>query len=550
MQAGYIRTIIGKLDKLPYKAILFDGKWGIGKSYAINEALGANDNVCRISMFGLHSASQIYHEVLFQLALKNSLGGKIGEIASNFLDGISVVCDKAGKAKEVISSIAKERELFLLLSKSFMVHHIVVIDDLERCSDKVNLEEVFGIVEELKQIPYVKVIMVAYIEEMKELHKEVFNRYNEKVIDRIYHITEIPKDIIWGNIGIHAGFITDFLKSHKVKNLRTLEKAQHFFDDVILFCDNISDEKFINEIRQICFAIVVESTDRLYYRNTDESASGKGMLEIQNELEQRICNYLYGVMSSKNMVINMLHYYENKTIISKEFFAVEYKLFLEAGNKANYYKSDEEIKAVLPNLRNKMNEVDRLIELNRFADEYMIWSDILDEDGADVLQEYSHKLHDVLQKMVLDGKEEVLDYGITMLHLSSNKIMDAYTEEIGKMRGVVIKKYVKYLQETTKGKQAFDYSYKLRKNFESFYYRDIIKDYAGCLYGRKSFPVGEMDETRYHTCYNIMYVLYGVDKDKFLQYCDEISCMCDHMSNKRIKDIVEQIVKEEGNGEN
>lgn len=195
MQADYIKTIIGKLDELPYKAILFDGEWGIGKSYAINEALEANDNVCRISMFGLHDAGQIYHEVLFQLALKNSLGGKVGEIANNFLEGMSAVWDKAGQAKEVIRSIAKERELFLLLSKSFKVPHIVVIDDLERSSDKINLEEVFGIAEELKQIPYVKVIMVAHIEKIKESHKDVFEKYNEKVIDRIYHITEIPKDI-------------------------------------------------------------------------------------------------------------------------------------------------------------------------------------------------------------------------------------------------------------------------------------------------------------------------------------------------------------------
>jgi len=543
MQADYIKTIIGKLDELPYKAILFDGEWGIGKSYAINEALEANDNVCRISMFGLHDAGQIYHEVLFQLALKNSLGGKVGEIANNFLEGMSAVWDKAGQAKEVIRSIAKERELFLLLSKSFKVPHIVVIDDLERSSDKINLEEVFGIAEELKQIPYVKVIMVAHIEKIKESHKDVFGKYNEKVIDRIYHITEIPKDINWGNLRIHAGFITNFLKSHKVKNLRTLEKAQSFFDDVILFCTDISDERFINEIRQICFAIVVESTDKLYYKNPDENTSNNGLFAVRNELEHRVCNYLAGVKTSRNMVTSLLHYYENKTIICKELFDIEYKVFLEAGYKMNYYKSDEEIKVVLPNLRNKMNEASSIPELNRFADEYMVWSDTLEEDNADALCEYKDKLHNMLQKVILEGKEELLDYGVIMLHLSSKKIIDAYSEEIEKMRVVLIETYVKYLQETTKGKQAFDYSYKFRKKFDSLYYRDIIKSFAECLYDRKSFPMGEIDETRYHTCYNIMYVLYMVDKDKFLRYCEELSHICDHMSDRRIKDLVEQITK-------
>ena len=108
MQADYIKTIIGKIDQLPYNVVLFDGTWGIGKSYAINEALEDNDNVCKISMFGLSDANQIYHEVLFQLALKNRIGGKIGEIANDFLEGISKVWEKAGQAKDVISNIAKE----------------------------------------------------------------------------------------------------------------------------------------------------------------------------------------------------------------------------------------------------------------------------------------------------------------------------------------------------------------------------------------------------------------------------------------------------------
>lgn len=174
MRADYIETIVKKMNELPYRAILFDGAWGIGKSYAINNALKKNRNVCKVSMFGLDSANQIYHEVLFQLALRNSVGGKIGKIADNVVEGLSAVWEKAEQAKDVFHTIAKERELFLLLSKGFRTLHIVVIDDIERMSDKINLEEVFGIVEELKQCPYVRVILVAHTGEMKERNKELF----------------------------------------------------------------------------------------------------------------------------------------------------------------------------------------------------------------------------------------------------------------------------------------------------------------------------------------------------------------------------------------
>lgn len=35
MRADKIKTIIGNINDLPYKTILFDGTWGVGKSYAV-----------------------------------------------------------------------------------------------------------------------------------------------------------------------------------------------------------------------------------------------------------------------------------------------------------------------------------------------------------------------------------------------------------------------------------------------------------------------------------------------------------------------------------
>lgn len=83
--------------------------------------------------------------------MKNNIGGKIGEIADNILEGVSKVWDKVGQAKNIVQSIANERELFLLLSKEFTSMHIIVIEDFERMKADLNLEEVFGVIEELKQ---------------------------------------------------------------------------------------------------------------------------------------------------------------------------------------------------------------------------------------------------------------------------------------------------------------------------------------------------------------------------------------------------------------
>ena len=76
MQADYIYEVIKEFKQLSYDCILFDGPWGIGKTYAITRALKEQENVCAISMFGLQNSQQIYHEVLFQSVLKNSKAGR------------------------------------------------------------------------------------------------------------------------------------------------------------------------------------------------------------------------------------------------------------------------------------------------------------------------------------------------------------------------------------------------------------------------------------------------------------------------------------------
>ena len=543
MRADYIKIIVDKMNELPYKAIMFDGTWGIGKSYAVGKALEKYDNVCKISMFGLGSASQIYHELLFQLILRNNVGGKIGEIADNVLESLSIIWKKAKQAKEIFHTIAKEKELFMLLSKSFNSLHIIVIDDIERMENNVSLEEVFGIVEELKKCLYTKVILAAYTEEMKDKDKKVFNEYNEKVIDRIYHITEIPEKVNWGELNIHAGFITDFLASHKVKNLRTLEKAQHFFEDVRLICNGDYNERFIDEIRLICFAIVVESVDKIYFKKPGENLSKQNTLEIYNAIEHRIMNYLRRIMSSKNLMLMLLHYYQNAEDININAINAEYKLFLDAGRKENYYRTDKEIKEILPTLLDRMNKAENLAELNKFADEYTVWSDIIGDDNSIVLNEYRTKLHRMLQEITQSEDERIIDYGVTMFNLSSEKIKQLYADEIEVIRKEMIKNCIEYLQKSTKGQEAFEYSYRLRNYYQSTLYRDIIKESIEYLYDRKSFPVDEIDETQYHTCYNIMYVLYEVDSNKFLQYCDKLNKESDHMSAHRIEVLVKEIIK-------
>ena len=132
-------------------------------------------------------------------------------------------------------------------------------------------------------------------------------------------------------------------------------------------------EQFLEELRLICFAIVVESIDNLYYKeaNSNNTDSVEKMVStIGNTLQHRIGRYLYGIKCSGNLVEMLLEYYE-EGVLNVDQLDAEYKLFLNSGGKSNYYKSDEEIKESIAHLREEMIEGKESGRIKSIADSYV-----------------------------------------------------------------------------------------------------------------------------------------------------------------------------------
>lgn len=123
--------------------------------------------------------------------------------------------------------------------------------------------------------------------------------------------------------------------------------------------DDYKDE-FYDEIRLACYAIVVETIDNLYYEEPHNKQTGDRyeiFREISNRLEHRIItHYLQGIRISNNMIDMLQKYYENEIDITADKIDTEYQIFIHAGEKANYFKSDNEIKQLLPNLADKIKQ--------------------------------------------------------------------------------------------------------------------------------------------------------------------------------------------------
>lgn len=181
MNADYVENIIRNIDKQSYKCILVDGAWGIGKSYMVRKALeDMKDRTCFISLFGMDDVQKIYHEAFFQLALRTSHGGKIASRAKGFAKAAGNFCAEVANLNSALAQTVSERELFAVTASKFKKNRIIVIDDLERRKAGLDLEELFGVIEELKQSNYIKVILIANSNEIHENERTTFNKYKEK----------------------------------------------------------------------------------------------------------------------------------------------------------------------------------------------------------------------------------------------------------------------------------------------------------------------------------------------------------------------------------
>lgn len=253
IEATKINEIIEQLDDLPYQKVLIDGVWGIGKTKQIIDSIEEKNNVYYISVFGKKDMNAFYQELYYLLLSKHEIKkeqilSKIGEINFSKL-GFNISIPLISDIFEAIQVKLKDK-----------ANLVVVIDDLERKSEKLDLKEIFGFVDSVTKNRGIKIVLVASSNNFLDETKATFEDYGEKSLDRIYKITSYaenaPENILGSSVW---AAIKDVHLVNKLHNLRTLEKTNLFIKEVML---KISNEKFndkiiINDIYKICFAVVL-----------------------------------------------------------------------------------------------------------------------------------------------------------------------------------------------------------------------------------------------------------------------------------------------------
>ena len=213
---------------------MITGEWGIGKTYhyknnlqhQISATSTLNNNLKKykpilISLFGKNSIDEIQTDIFLSLfpILKNKSLKIAANLGKALIKGI-LAYNKLGEYSNSITEVENDSENLINFNDL-----VLCFDDLERISQKLNIEEFIGFVNNLVENEKAKVIIIT--NENKIIQKN-FNALKEKVIgNSILFIPNLDESIVNLIENKFAGFNTykDFLLSNKNIIYETFSKA-------------------------------------------------------------------------------------------------------------------------------------------------------------------------------------------------------------------------------------------------------------------------------------------------------------------------------------
>ncbi|KJG10733.1 hypothetical protein C0W96_02110 [Photobacterium kishitanii] len=198
------------LESVDY-AILFDGDWGIGKTYSIKEFLNTKyeGKYIYVSLFGLSSINDIENEILKSFVSINNNKSESLEKILNSLN-ISLGEYKIGGAGFIIKSLLDiDKRNKLKISKSF----VFFFDDLERWDG--NIKICISYINKLVEQYRAKCIIACAKKRVNNSYLDELDNAMQKTIRHVYLFNHNVDDI-FNNI-LHRKILLDY-KDNKALN--------------------------------------------------------------------------------------------------------------------------------------------------------------------------------------------------------------------------------------------------------------------------------------------------------------------------------------------
>lgn len=269
-----IDSVINYIEMNNSGALLITGNWGCGKTYYMKETVlptikkKLKRNIVIVSLFGLNNLNEIPERVFY--AYLNTVGkGKTRFYLGSLTNKLKKITEAIPKLNEYVDFnklFGKGQGIYNLVPKDT----IICLDDLERIVDKIGINEVLGVINELVENLGYKVIIIAnedFINNSQLIFKE---KVVEKTIVFIPDTLKIFKEIA---SSYKDAAYTDYMHNNAISLISPGNK---------LAIKSESYRKNISNIRILKFAIEHFYKIFSYYKDSYNIGDSRIQLKLKN----------------------------------------------------------------------------------------------------------------------------------------------------------------------------------------------------------------------------------------------------------------------------
>lgn len=242
-----VENLEKKLEQLLVKneksfAIALTGEWGVGKThfwqnfYQNRRKDFKHKKYAYVSLFGIETLEALKYEIAIKSHSTKQKTDLLSGVKGFFTKGLDNLKIPDLESNGFALSVSKN--IISNIIGGMIKDTVICIDDLERKSDKLDVKDVMGLINQLKLENNCQIIVILHSEKTDDTFKE----YKEKIFDDILLLDD--------NLSILKNSFTDFIvvkeferfyDALSVRNLRFYYKVYQIYSNLIDSVANITE---------------------------------------------------------------------------------------------------------------------------------------------------------------------------------------------------------------------------------------------------------------------------------------------------------------------
>lgn len=194
---SYQKTVANEIEawlsRRDGAAILLTGQWGVGKTFLVKEQIGALNQTAYVSLFGTRSVQELRSRIAASWIASLRVSNQWESDASRWrralvwcLEKVSKILERLAKPRAALRKLLEFHNLsassiyaqtsdisFYALLESGSLE-ILILDDLERSSKELPLDELLGFVDQITEKYRVSVVLVGNLEALAQDERSGF----------------------------------------------------------------------------------------------------------------------------------------------------------------------------------------------------------------------------------------------------------------------------------------------------------------------------------------------------------------------------------------